>query len=129
MTDRVDILFSGNLPSPPKDHGPRLNKIEQTLWAAIVLNVLGIPCWTSVPGAILTLWAWLATAPDAESPISDPMSPSDTERLARLRKRANITLVFCVVALIVQIVLLSTTFYERLWGSMSVAINHLWQSI
>ena len=129
MSERVNALFSGDMPPPPTDYGPRFRTIEQTLWAAIVLNVLGIPCWTSVPGALLTLWAWLATDTDAALSSDEHMSSTDTEHLARLRKRATATLIFCVAALLVQIILLSTTFYERLWGSASVAIQHVWQAI
>jgi hypothetical protein len=65
MTEKVDALFSGDLPLPPSELGPRLNRLRQTLSVAIALDVLGIPCWTSVPGAILTLYVWLSTDTDA----------------------------------------------------------------
>jgi len=129
MSERVDELFSGGLPPPEPENGPRLHRIEQTLWAAIALNALGIPCWTSVPGAVLTLWVWLATDPDAVRPMERELTTEETAHLARLRSRATAALIFCIAALIVQIFLLSTSFYERLWGSVSVAIQHLWQAV
>ena len=129
MSERVDALFAGNLPTPPADRGPRLQRLEQTLWVAIALNVLGILCWTSVPGAVLTLWVWLATDADAAQAGEEEFSRADAERIAQLRRRATGALLFCVMALIAQIFLLSTSFYERLWGSMSVAAQHLWQAV
>ncbi len=129
MSDRVDALFAGNLPAPPTDRGPRLHRLEQTLRVAIGLNVLGILCWTSVPGAVLTLWVWLATDSDAAQAEEGDISSADAERVVLLRRRATGALLFCVVALIAQIFLLSTSFYERLWGSLSVAIQHLWQAV
>jgi len=127
MSEKVDALFSGDLQLPPSELGPRLDRLRQTLWVAIALDVLGVPCWTSVPGAILTLYVWLSTDIDA-SP--DGMhSPDELAKLGRLRKIATWALVFCVASLMAQIFLLSTSFYERLWGSLSVVIQHLWQSV
>ena len=66
MSDKVDALFDGDPPAPPEPAEPRLRAIRGMLWVGIPLVILGIPCWTSVPGAVLTLWAWLST--DAELP-------------------------------------------------------------
>lgn len=128
MSDRVDALFGGDLPEVSGDREPRLRRIEQTLWFAIALNVLGIPCWTSVPGAVLTLWAWFATDPENVELNAPGMAPVERDWLRRLRRRANATLALCIAALILQIILLSTAFYSRLWGSFSVALQHLWQA-
>jgi hypothetical protein len=127
MTEKVDALFSGDLPLPPSELGPRLERLRQTLWVAIALDVLGIPCWTSVPGAILTLYVWLST--DTDTNPDDLHSTDELAQLGRLRKTATWALVFCVASLMAQIFLLSTSFYERLWGSLSVVIQHLWQSV
>ena len=128
MSEKVDALFSGDLRLPPADLEPRIRRLRQTLWAAIALDLLGVPCWTSVPGAILTLWVWLSTDPDMVP--SDAMhTPDERAQLGRLRRIATWALVFCVASLVAQIFLLSTTFYERLWGSLSVVIQHLWQSV
>ena len=128
MSDRVDALFGGDLPEASGDREPRLRRIEQMLWFAIALNVLGIPCWTSVPGAVLTLWAWFATDPENVELNAAGMTPEERDWLQRLRRRANATLALCIAALILQIILLSTAFYSRLWGSFSVALQHLWQA-
>jgi|TARA_B110000495_G_C22817160_1_gene477010 hypothetical protein len=127
MTEKVDALFSGDLPLPPSELGPRLERLRQTLWVAIALDVLGIPCWTSVPGAILTLYVWLST--DTDTHPDELHSTDELGQLGRLRKTATWALVFCVASLMAQIFLLSTSFYERLWGSLSVVIQHLWQSV
>lgn len=127
MTEKVDALFSGDLPLPPSELGPRLERLRQTLWVAIALDVLGIPCWTSVPGAILTLYVWLST--DTDTNPDELHSTDELAQLGRLRKTATWALVFCVASLMAQIFLLSTSFYERLWGSLSVVIQHLWQSV
>ena len=128
MSEKVDALFSGDLPLPPSSLGPRLHRLWQTLWVGIVLDVLGIPCWTSVPGAILTLYVWLST--DADGIPGDGMHSADElAQLGRLRNIATWALIFCVASLMAQIYLLSTSFYERLWGSLSVVIQHLWQSV
>lgn len=128
MSEKVDALFSGDLPLPPSELGPRLIRLRQTLWVAIALDVLGIPCWTSVPGSILTLYVWLSTDDDA-IPGDGMHSEENLAQLSQLRKIATWALVFCVASLIAQISLLSTAFYERLWGSLSVVIQHLWQSV
>ena len=127
MTEKVDALFSGDLPLPPSELGPQLDRLRQTLWVAIALDVLGIPCWTSVPGAILTLYVWLST--DTDTNPDELHSTDELAQLGRLRKTATWALVFCVASLMAQIFLLSTSFYERLWGSLSVVIQHLWQSV
>ena len=76
-----------------------------------------------MPGAALTLWAWLAT--DAELPrIEDgEYSQDDAAKLIGLRRLASGALVLCVITLILQIYLLNTRFYERLWGSMMVVLD------
>lgn len=128
MSDKVDALFSGELPTrTPIEAKKRLTRLNRTLSIAIVLDILGLPCWTSVPGAALTLWVWLATDADLMRIEVGEYSDEDAALLMRIRRYASIALIFCVISLVVQIVLLSTTFYQRFWGSISVAIQHLWQ--
>ena len=128
MSDRVDALFSGNLPEPNANHEARLQRLNQTAWAAIALNILGIPCWTSVPGAALTLWVWFATDPDSIDGVDDAAPPAIREQFDQIRRRANVALTLCIAALLVQIILLSTSFYERLWGAAGALVRQLWQS-
>ena len=128
MSDKVDALFSGELPTrTPIEAKKRLTRLNRTLSIAIVLDILGLPCWTSVPGAALTLWVWLATDADLMRIEVGEYSDEDAALLMRIRRYASIALIFCVISLVVQIVLLSTTFYQRFWGSISVVIQHLWQ--
>ena len=128
MSDKVDALFSGELPTrTPIEAKKRLTRLHRTLSIAIVLDILGLPCWTSVPGAALTLWVWLATDADLIRIEIGEYSDEDAAFLMRIRRYASIALVFCVVSLVLQIFLLSTSFYQRFWGSISVAVQHLWQ--
>jgi len=128
MSDKVDALFSGDLPtSTPIEAQQRLHRLNRTLWIAVALDILGLPCWTSVPGAVLTLWVWLATDSDLVRIEAEEYSDEDASFLMRIRKIATGALIFCVASLALQIFLLSTTFYERFWGSLSIAIQHLWQ--
>jgi len=129
MSDKVDALFAGELPTQtPIEAKKRLLRLHRTLWIAIVLDVLGLPCWTSVPGAALTLWVWLATDADLVRIEAGDYSDADAAFLMKIRRYASIALVFCVASLVLQIFLLSTAFYQRFWGSISVALQHLWQS-
>jgi hypothetical protein len=128
MSDKVDALFSGDLPiSTPVEAQQRLRRLKRTLWLAITLDILGLPCWTSVPGAVLTLWVWLATDADLVRIEAEEYADEDAALLMRIRRISAGALVLCVVSLVIQIFLLSTTFYERFWGSLSVGVQHLWQ--
>jgi hypothetical protein len=130
MTDKVDALFSGDLPtSTPIAAQQRLLRLKRTLWLAVILDILGLPCWTSVPGAVLTLWVWLSTDTDLVRIEAGEYSDEDAARLMRIRRIATWALILCVASLVVQIFLLSTTFYERFWGSLSVGIQHLWHGV
>jgi hypothetical protein len=125
MSDKVDALFSGDLPPTSADTGNRILRLRRVLYIAIGLDVLGIPCWTSVPGAVLTLWVWLSTDTDVSRIEHGEYSDVEANSLMKLRRITSWALTFCVCSLVVQISLLSTTFYERFWGSIAVAIQHL----
>ena len=128
MSEKVDALFSSEIPiRTPVEARQRLVRLYQTLWVAIWLNVLGIPCWTSVPGAALTLWVWLSTDTDMARVDAGEYADSDAAFLMKIRRYATAALGFCVASLVLQIFLLSSSFYERFWGSIAVAIQHIWQ--
>jgi hypothetical protein len=125
MSAKVDALFAGDDPDGPTPAPPRILRLKKMLAIAIVLDILGLPCWTSVPGAIMTLWVWMATDTDMAHIEAGTYTEADAAELLRLRKYAALALVLCVICLMIQIALLSTHFYTRFWGSLSVAIKHL----
>ena len=125
MSAKVDALFSGDDPEGPSPARPRIIRLKKLLAVAIVLDILGLPCWTSVPGAIMTLWVWMATDTDVAHIEAGTYSEGEAAELLQLRRYAAMALVLCVICLLVQIALLSTSFYARFWGSLSVALNHL----
>jgi len=127
MSQKVDALFSGDDVHQPTSASPRIHRLKQTLTIAIILDILGLPCWTSVPGAILTLWVWMSTETDVARIEAGEYSDREAAEVTRLRTYASMALLLCVVCLILQIFLLSTNFYTRFWGSISVAIDHVWQ--
>jgi len=115
---RVDALFAGEPPPVPLPAAPRIRRLERILAVAIPLDLLGIPCWTGVPGAVLTLWAYLQA--DAEMARIDAgmYGGEDAARLLRLRSISTWTLYFCVVSFLVQAWLLSTSLYAGFIGSV-----------
>ena len=125
MSEKVEALFAGEPPAPIEPAEHRIRAIRGILLFAIPMVILGIPCWTSVPGAGLTLWAWMSTDGEMSRIEAGTTAPEDAAMLIQLRRLAAGALALCVVTLIIQIVLLGTTFYERLWGSAVVAIKHL----
>ena len=129
MSEKVDALFAGEIPTQtPLEAQQRLIRLHRILWVAIVLDVLGLPCWTSVPGAALTLWVWLATDADLLKIEAGEYADNDAAFLMKIRRYAAGALIFCVASLVLQIFLLSTAFYQRFWGSISVAMQHMWQN-
>ena len=125
MSDKVDALFDGEPTPPPEAAGPRIQTLRRTLTIAIALDVLGIPCWTSVPGALLTLWVWLSTDTDIARIEAGAYRDEDAATILQLRQWATWALVLCVGCLVIQIALLTTSFYERFWGSLTIAMQHL----
>lgn len=119
---KVDALFAGEPPPAPLAAGPRIRRLQGLLAIAIPLDLLGIPCWTGVPGAVLTLWAYLQA--DAEMARIDAgvYAGEDAARLLRLRSISTWALYFCVVSFLVQAWLLSTPFYAGLLGALADAI-------
>lgn len=114
--EKVDALFSGEPPPPPIQAAPRLSAIRGVLWVSLPLNVLGVPCWTGVPGAALTLWAWLQADGEMARVAAGEYSSEDAAALMRLRTLSGWLLGFCVLSLLVQAFLLSTSFYTVLWS-------------
>lgn len=118
VVSRVDALFSGEPPPPPAEGAPRILRLKVMLGIAIPLNLFGIPCWTGVPGALLTLVAWLMADNDLARIEAGHYSGEDAAALLRLRTVAAWTLAFCVVSLMVQVWLLSTPAYAHLFEAL-----------
>jgi hypothetical protein len=115
MSSNVDALFAGEPHKKPVDVSDRIRRIKRILWFAVPLDLFGIPFWTGVPGAILTLWAWLATDAEVARIEAGDYAHTDAMRLLTLRRITFWALLFSVVSLIVQSWLLSTPFYLVLW--------------
>ena len=110
---KVDALFDGEPPLPPLDPAPRLRRLTLLLAVAIPLDLLGITCFTGVPGALLTLVVYLQA--DAEQALVDAgryPSPEAIARLVRIRRVALWMMVFTLISLALQVVLfVGTDFY------------------
>ena len=120
---RVDALFAGEPPIPKLDGKPIIRSIRRILWVAIPLDVLAIPLWTGVPGALLTLWAWLK-ADSAMRLVQDGrFDVADARVLRRQRKLAAWALIFISLSFLLQIWLMwkpgYTRIYSGLFGSLS----------
>lgn len=116
---RVEALFAGEPPPPPAEAGPKIRKLKILLAIGIPLDLLGIPCWTGVIGAAITLWAWLVADAELIRIEHGEYTGDDAARLLRLRSWTNWALGFCVVSLIVQAWLLSTPIYGQLFRMLS----------
>jgi len=114
--EKVNALFSGEPPPPPLEAGPRIQRLRRVLAVAIPLDVLGIPCWTGVPGAALTLWAWLDSDSAMAAVESGQYNAEDAASLIMLRRWSAWALGFCVASLLVQAWMLSTPLYGMLYS-------------
>ena len=115
---RVDALFSGEPARPTVPAGPRIRQLSLVLAVAVPLDLLGIPCWTGVPGAILTLWAYLSADAEMARIEAGTYSGEDAARLLRLRSIATWALYFCVASFLGQAWLLSTQFYTSMLAAL-----------
>lgn len=111
---KVDALFAGEPPPPTIPAGPRIRSLSLVLAVAVPLDLLGILCWTGVPGAVLTLWAYLSADAEMARIEAGTYSGEDAARLLRLRSIATWALYFCVLSFLGQAWLLSTSFYTSL---------------
>ena len=113
MSAKVDALFSGE---PPQSVllRPVIWRLRVLLAVSLPMNLLGALCWTGVPGGLLTLWAW--TIADREAAVVDTglVTGAEAAALLRLRRWAAYNLGICVISLLVQVTLLTTSFYEGL---------------
>ncbi len=112
--ERVDALFAGPSGAEAAPRADRSGRILLLLLVAAPLNLVGLVTCTSVPGALLTLWAWTLARRDMELMEDGALPVTETVRLARLKLAATVMLVFCSLVLLLQVGLLASGFYERL---------------
>ncbi len=117
---RVDELFAGEPPLPQLDGAPPRRMIRRLLTVAIPLDLLAIPLWTGVPGALLTLWAWLRADAEAGRFEEGRYGEEDSAALLRLRWIARAALIFIVLSFVLQIWLLSQPAYIELYRGLLV---------
>ena len=110
---KVDALFAGELPEPV-NLAPTLRLLRLLLVVSLPMNLAGVLCWTGVPGAILTLWAWLVADGEASAVSAGVLDGAEASSLLRLRSVAAWNLGLCVLMLFIEASLLATPFYEQL---------------
>lgn len=109
----MDVLFGGEPPAPLVDPAPRLRRLAWLLAVAVPLDLLGVTCFTGVPGAFLTLWAYLLTDAE-EAQVAAGRYPEGTAvaQVRRLRTVAVWAMAFTIVSFVVQIGLFWWGFYD-----------------
>ena len=116
MSAKVDALFAGEPPPSEAELGTRIRRLRWTLALAAPMVVLGLVLWTTVPGALLALWAWVRLEDEVAAVAEGRVTGEEAQALRRLHGVARWLLVFCVGWLVLQGWLLSTSFYETVWG-------------
>jgi len=112
--EQVSALFAGDPPPAPASVDATLRRLRWLIGLSLPLNALGVLCWTGVPGAALTLWAWLLADAEATRAAAGAFSAEDADRVVRYRSYAAWNLGFCVVSLIGQALLMATPLYETM---------------
>jgi hypothetical protein len=109
----VDDLFSGEGPRPGRAR-PRDPVSSISLWlvAAAILDLLGVTCFTGVPGAALTIWCWHNCDEELQRVESGAAPPERAPAVRRLRGVAFALLMFSFASLALQIWLFANGFYQ-----------------
>ena len=117
MSERTDELFDD---APPSS---RIRWVKRLLWVALPLDLFGVVCCTSVPGAGLTLAAWALADSELARVESGHLPVEVTPELTRLKRFSLGLLVLCGFSFILQAVLLTNGTYEAL-----ILMADLWLS-
>jgi len=125
---RVDELFAGEPPPPPVDVGPRIRRLRLMVGVAVLLDVLGLMV-TVVPGAVVTLWAWLAADAEAARIEAGGYDEAAAAQVVGMRNIARWAMVACVLCLLAQAWLLHNGFYNPLWAALVDLVTGLWARI
>lgn len=123
---RVDALFAGEPPPPPVDVAPRVRRLQLMVGLAVALDVLGLLV-TVVPGAVMTLWAWLAA--DGEVARIEAGGAYDEQAAAAvlgMRNLARWAMIFCVVCLLGQAWALHHGLYNMVWAVLLETVLGIW---
>ncbi len=109
---RVDALFAGEPPPAPQSARRRIRRLALLLMLATPFNLLAIPCFTGVPGALLTLWAFLLADGESARIEAGQIAEDEVQQLRRLQMVAAGMLYFCVASFVVQVWLLGSALYQ-----------------
>ncbi len=122
---RVDALFAGEPPPPQVDVRPRVRRLQVMIALALTLDVLGLLV-TVIPGAVLTLWAWLSADAEAERIEAGTYDEKAAAAVVGIRNIARWAMVFCVICLIAQASLLHRGVYDAVWAILIDAVSAAW---
>jgi uncharacterized membrane protein SpoIIM required for sporulation len=116
---KADELFTGDKPPPPP--ASPAPPIERLLWLAMPLNLMGPFCFTGVPGAILSLWAWYL-ADEAMAKLDNGALPESFRKsLKTLKSTCFANLLLCMILLILQIIAFSLGIYQLLFQALGLS--------
>jgi hypothetical protein len=108
----VDDLFSGEGGRPVARPRDPVATIGLWLGVAGVLNLLGVTCFTGVPGAALTIWCWHLCEEELQR-IEVGVTPAERRpAVRRLRAASFAMLLFAAASLAFQLFLFWIGFYE-----------------
>ena len=108
MSHRVDELFGGGLRKVSQ-----VRLASTLLWVAAPLTVVGVLSCASLPALGLALYAHRLVTEDMRRVGRDELDIDELPRLTRLRRVAFWMMATCGLSFAVQLVLLSTGWYER----------------
>jgi hypothetical protein len=112
MANDLDDLFGGSSAPPPPPVRDGLARSRWMAFGALVLNLAGACCFTSVPGTALALWAWYLADEAVERVESGALPSGRGPAAARTRDWAFRGVMLGGLLLVLQIALFSFGFYE-----------------
>jgi len=122
---RVDQLFSGEPLPPPVDVVPRVQHLRLLIGVALFLDIVGLLV-TVVPGAVVTLWAWLMADSEAARIQAGGYDETAAASVIGIRNVARWAMAFCAVCLLAQAWLLHKGVYNVIWAALVDQITGLW---
>lgn len=110
---KADDLFSGDAPPAlPPDPVPAIRRL---LWLSAPMSAAGpFICVTSVPGALLALWAWYRADEELARVESGALPGQWDKRIRALRNHAFAVLSTASLLMMLQLALLSFGVYQGL---------------